>query len=284
MAPMRLLIDNGVVSASDFLEGDSRTQQLTWGPKAVSSTIAGFRRVKALSDPAQQREVNALFTVGRLLRERRLEIFTYTELMAEMWRRPRGREPILNAFGDCRPKRCLSALERSKFRNTVNIDEWFAKGDKRDRDKGRSVTDFNQVPYFQWLATLSERKVQFLVDHAASFRLTEFEIDSLRDLAWFQKLFKLLNSSEKHLPDCFHVWTARRNELDAFLSLEKALPRVIGQLKARSNLGFNLDLGVLRPSQLLELLGISAPDSVPVEFGRFYSYMEIFSLRDKVLQ
>lgn len=280
---MRVLIDNGVESSSDFLEGTQQVQEQRWGSKSISVNIAGFRRVKALNDPEQQREIDALFTIGRLVRESHLELFTYSELEAEMWRRPRGREPLLNAFGDCRSKSCESALERSKFRMTVNMNEWFAKGDKRDLNKGRPITDFNQVPYFAWLSTLTSAEIQLLTRQAAALRLTDFEVESLHDLTWFQKLFGALGGSEKHLPDCFHIWTARRNKIDVFLSIEKTLPRLIEELKSRRKLGIEINVEVLRPTSLLGLLNISAPDPVPVEFDRYYSYAEIFGLKRELL-
>lgn len=276
---MRVLVDNGVISSSDFLEGASHLQQLTWGPRTSTVTIAGFRRVQALRDAEQQREVDALFTVGRLAREGRIELFTYSELIAEMWRRPRGREPLLNAFTNCRPQQCPSAIERSRFRMTVNINEWFAKGGNEDRKRGRSATEFNQVPYFQWLAALTSSEIEAVMQRSDAFGLTDFEVESLNDLDWFQSLFRATGSVEKHLPDCFHLWTARRNGLDAFLSIEKTLPRLLDEIKGRRRIPVQVNVQVLRPTDLLSDMGISVPDRVPVEFDQFYSYMEISSLR-----
>ena len=43
-------------------------------------------------------------------------------------------------------------------------------------------------------------------------------------------------------------------------------------------------MAVLRPTELLRLLGIAEMDAVPVEPGRFYTYMEILAINGQLLQ
>jgi hypothetical protein len=201
---MKILVDNGVISGSDFLVGDSREQELKWGDLSARSAIAGFRRVDVDRDADQQREKDALFTIGRIAREGRVTLHTYSELMIEDWRGSRGRNPFVNAFEKCKFHQCQAAIERSKFRQTINMDEWLTKGGRRDREKGIAFSEFSQNAFFQWLTSLSFRDVTLLLSHANTLKLDDFEIASLRDLSWFQALSRALASSE-NLPDCFHI-------------------------------------------------------------------------------
>lgn len=279
---MKVLVDTGVISAADFLEGDSRIQELKWGKGVARTTIAGFRRIEPSHDPDQEREKDALFTIGRLARERYVELYTYIELNVEMWRRPRGRDPLLNAFLNCRIEQCPAPIERSKFRTTIDMKEWFAKGGKTDRGRGVPPSKFNQIPFFQWLSNLSSDEIATLASHSKQIGLDKFEVLSLHDLPWFQTLAHAFASPE-NLPDCFHIWTARRNGMDALLTLEKKLPRTVEQFKRRKQNAIDTGIAIVRPTELLGQLKLSV-DAVPVEPGRFYSYMEIFQIQDRLLK
>ncbi len=280
---MKVLVDTGVISSADFLVGDSRIQELKWGDGSARTTIAGFRRIDPSQDPDQQHEKDALFTIGRLAREGLIELYTYVELNVELWRRSRGRDPLLNAFIECRVQHCSAPVERSKFRTTIHMNEWIAKGGKADRGRGTPPSEFNQIPFFQWLANLSNDEIAALEHHAAQIGLDEFEVFSLHDFPWFQALARAFVSSE-NLPDCFHIWTARRNGMDALLTLEKKLPRTADQLKRRKQNPIDAGVAILRPTELLLQLGVTVPDTVPIEPGRFYSYMEIFQIQDRILE
>jgi hypothetical protein len=135
----------------------------------------------------------------------------------------------------------------------------------------------------EWLSSLSAADVAALLSVADKVGLDSFEIASLHDLDWFRKLSRAL-IGPKNLPDCFHLWTARRNHLDVFLTLEKKLPRTIVQIKGRSRGPIDAGVAVLRPTPLLQHLGVSELDAVPVESGRFYTYMEVFQIRDRLLK
>jgi len=280
---MKILVDTGVISGSDFLKGDTRIQELKWANTAVQSTIAGFRRVEPDHDADQQHEKDALFTIGRLAREELITLYKYNELTAEIGRRPRGREPILNALLQCPFQQCPAPVERSKFRATIDMSQWFAKGGKSDRGKGIPPSESSQIAFFQWLFALSLPERATLIDHSRLLGLDDFEIRSLQDLTWFQALARALVSSE-NLPDCFHIWTARRNGLEVFLTLEKKLPRTIVQIKKRNVRAIDIGVAVLRPTELLQLLGVAQIDTVPIDSGRFYTYMEILKIQDRLLK
>jgi hypothetical protein len=279
---VKVLIDNGIKSGSHFLVGASREQKLEWGGGSTTVSIAGFRRADLDKDPEQQCEKDALFTIGRLARAGAITLYSYSELEVEGWRGGSGRIPTAHPFSQCRFEQCPAAIERSKFRQTLNLSEWLAKGGKKDRKKGLPLSDFNQIPFFEWLASLLPEEVAVLEDHASILGLDEFETASLEDLSWFRSLSSLLNAED--LPDCFHLWTARRSGLDAFLTLEKKLWRSIEQIKNRRKKMVDLDVPVLRPTGLLHALGIDGVDPVPFSPERFYSYMEIFEIDRKLLR
>ena len=72
--------------------------------------------------------------------------------------------------------------------------------------------------------------------------------------------------------------------MDALLTLEKKLPRIADQLKRRKQNPIDASVAILRPTELLLQLGVTVPDTVPIEPGRFYSYMEIFQIQDRILE
>jgi hypothetical protein len=43
-------------------------------------------------------------------------------------------------------------------------------------------------------------------------------------------------------------------------------------------------VAIRRPTELLLQLGVTVPDAVPIEPGRFYSYFEIFQIQDRLLK
>jgi len=279
---MKILTDTGVISRSSILVGSSRQQALRWGKNVAYTTIAGFERVELQKDPDQQHEADALFTVGRLAREGKITVCTYSELVAEIWRGSMGRDPLVNAFVGCVFQNCASAIERSKFRQTVEMGEWFAKGGMKDRDHKVQFSHFSQMPYFEWLSLLSDDQKRQIESHASLFNLDDFELESLHDLDWYQNLTKLIPRKDD-LPDCFHLWTARRNDVDVFLTLEKKLPKIVQQLRGRHKNPIDFNVAVLRPTELLHRFGVAKIDPVPIDIGRFYTYAEVFQINDRLL-
>jgi hypothetical protein len=107
---MKVLLDNGVVSSSNFLVAASREQQVKWGKTVECISIDGFKRADLDHDPDQQREKDASFTIGRLVRAGRISLHTYSELSVENWRRGRGSEPLVELQDEILP-----LLVRSEF-------------------------------------------------------------------------------------------------------------------------------------------------------------------------
>jgi hypothetical protein len=112
-------------------------------------------------------------------------------------------------------------------------------------------------------------------------RLTQFEIDFLGDLEFFKSL-SVAALSDEALPECFHIWAARRNSIDVFLTLEKRLPRFVQQLESRGRNPLRTGVLVLRPTDLLGRFGVSECDEVPVQGDHFYAYMEVFRIMESL--
>ena len=111
-----------------------RGSRIEGPPKAYRARAERGLRVPD-EDTENQNQKNALFTVGRLIRERRIEAYDYVEISFE---RMRGRPPIqqFNALQNCKIHRCAPAVERSRFTQTINFRETIAKGGKKDRKAG----------------------------------------------------------------------------------------------------------------------------------------------------
>ncbi len=230
--------------------------------------ICRFRK-KIHDDPEHQKQIDALFTVGRLIRECKVNGFTYNELHFESIRGP-GQEPEFNAFSECTIERCTAPIERSKFFKTVSLSEYVSKGGKKDRKKGIPQTSFSQIAFIEWLLKLGSSDLDSAVKWAEEIGLTDFELESLNRIDWLRFVCERFASRENY-PDAFHLWAAERNGIDVFLTLEKKLPNKVQQIKSEKNANFRIGTEVLRPLEFLKNLGVSELDPVPVKPGRFYT-------------
>lgn len=121
---------------------------------------------------------------------------------------------------------------------------------------------------------MDERLTGQLLDLKTVLGLTDFEVDSLRNLKYFQMLCTV-GQSREHYPDMFHLWTAQRNCIDVFLTLERKLPEMANRAERSMKIGPQFSTKVLRPIAFLRLLGITRPDPVPLEPDRFYPFIEV---------
>jgi hypothetical protein len=110
----------------------------------------------------------------------------------------------------CSIRHCPPAVERSRFRQTINFGEHIAKGGKKDRVAGDSnpkaaadLGNANQFPFLEWLCTLTKGSVSAIINQAARIGLTTFEVQSLENIEWFQFLCQRSASPENYV-DVFH--------------------------------------------------------------------------------
>jgi len=179
--PMRILLDSGVFIHSEFAAPAVQEFSACWGDRNIVAPIHGFVRKPPDKNLEYQRQKDALFTIGRLIREGRIEAHVYNEILFERWR-GKGGFPVVNALKDCHLEPCRPALDRLKFRQTGNFMETISKGGKKDRRSDVESGTATQVAFLEWLCTLGKAHVNVLIQHAAQLRLAEFEIESLRKI------------------------------------------------------------------------------------------------------
>lgn len=269
---MRILMDNGIYIHSEFAEGAIKQTSECWGGTLIPP-VRGVIRKAPDKNADYQKQQETLFTVGRLIREGRIEAFDYWEIQCERWR---GTPEIqgFNALRGCDIRSCDPAIQRSKFRQTIDLTDVFSKGGRKDNKNGIELGQANQLAFLEWLCALDNKKIDSILSHAPLLGLTSFEVDSFKDIEYFQ-FFCERSGSRENYADVFHLWTAKRNGLDAFLTLETVLPNLVSRVKNEKVKGIEIGVEVLRPLDLLKKLGIEKPDPVPMDLDRFYHLHEL---------
>ena len=235
--------------------------------------VWGLTRKKPNPSATFQAEADSLFTIGRLIREGQIEACTYSELVHERMWQP-GYDPMVDALAECRLNRCPPAIERSRFQGG-SFPDFFRKGGKKDRKYG-ITSKISQIAFMQMLCGLDGERLSKSERLIAALKLTEFDVESLKGLKTFQRLCKLGNSPENY-PDIFHWWTAQRNHIDAFLTMDFTFSRIARQIAKSRGVKLEYPTEVLKPSELLAKLGISEPDPIPIPHGRFFTLTELWS-------
>jgi len=267
---IKVLLDNSIISAAEIAEYVTLERLEPWGNKKIPIPLVGYRK-KVSNNPVLQEQIDAIVTIGRLIREGKVSAYTYSELRTEALRRS-ATAKAFNSLAGCHINSCPAPIEQGKFRQTAKLSEAFAKGGKEDKKRNLNVGEFNQIPYFEWLIRLDERAIQYIFLHRNEIGLTEFEVESFRQLDWFKFICSRFGSSENY-PDAFHLWTAERNEIDVFLTLEKKLPNIVSQIRQSTNHKYQIGTSILRPIGFLQSMGISDRDEVPIKAGQFYDFM-----------
>jgi len=269
---MRILLDTGVLIHSEFAVHATKQVSVRWGNRNIAAPVHGFVRKAADQNLEYQRQKEALFTVGRLIREGRLKAYVYIEILFEKMR-GKGTFPVCDALKACDIQGCPAALERSKFVKTLDFWQMISKGGRKDRKPGVEPGTATQIAFLKWLCSLRKEAISALIEHAAQIGLDEFEVESLRNVHWFQFLCQRSGSSENYV-DIFHLWTAERNDCDAVLTFDKKLPNLMSRVGKEKVKKIEIRAQVLRPLDLLRKLGIGKPDPVPMDSDRFYDFFE----------
>lgn len=266
------MLDNGIFGHSQFAEAATGPQGPRWGTQSQHCQVSGIIRKKLDPDQDYQAQKDSLFTVGRLIRGGDIDAFSYSELRYEGLRRIIGVKEFA-ALAGCKVAACQPALNRSRFQSGDFL-TFARKGGKKDQKDGRAST-LGQIPFMEMLCSLSESSIRKLPEFSAVLGLTEFEIASIRNLRCFQQFCKISQSPE-NFPDMFHLWTAQRNRMDVFLTLEKRLPSIAKQIENSRDIAIEYPTKVLRPLEFLRSIGIERIDPVPIEPDRFYPLIDIW--------
>jgi hypothetical protein len=281
---MKLLLDTGIYIHSQLLEDVVRPKTFEWGGMTHTVVESGYRRRPASGKLERDRHIDALYTIGRLIRERKIIPYTYTEIRSELVRGT-ALNPRLNRFSGIRIEKCFAPIERSKFDVTLDHREYLSKGGEKDRKAGKVSNGFTQIDFFERLNALSANDIQIIKDSYSQgmvpfCELTQFELESLDNLSWFQYLCNTSGNKEDY-PDVFHIWTAERNNLDGILALDDPLCDLIKRVKAEKGPSISISIDAFKPLELLEKMGITELDPIPVDRRDFYSVCEIMMLADK---
>jgi hypothetical protein len=270
---MRILLDNGIFSHSEFAESAVRQTSVRWGNTDCVSAVHGVVRKAPDKNVKYQKQKEALFTVGRLIRTGLIEAYSYSEIKWERLRDKIGLG-VCNALRGCRIHSCRPPVNRLRLRKTVDLTDAISKGGKKDTKAGVALGSANQLAFLKWLCARTKGDIELLTSDAALIGLSEFEIESLRNVQWFQFLCDRSGSAENYV-DVFHLWTAERNGLDALLTLDNGLTNLVSRVRSEKNKTVAIRTDVLRPLDLLRTLGIDEPDPVPLEADRFYYLHEV---------
>lgn len=270
---MRILLDNGIFIHSEFAEECFKRVAINWGGTMQTSEVHGLARKPPDQNAEYQEQKEALFALGRLIREGKIEAFDYWEIRCERFRGTPSNQ-VWNALRGCKIHDCSPAIRRSIFSRSIYFDDVIAKGGKEDVKRGVELRGASQIAFFKRLAAWTIPQINVLISHAPTLQFTQFEIDSLKGIEYFQFLCQRSGSIENY-PDIFHLWTAERNGLDAILTLDGKLPRLVSRVKKEKKRRFEIRTEVLKPIELLPRFGINKPDSVPVDANRFYHWHEV---------
>jgi hypothetical protein len=80
---MKVLLDNGIFTHSEFAELTRRRLSVNFGGTDHSVEIHGVMRKPPDGKADYQRQIDSLFTVGRLIRSGQIEAYSYLEVDCE---------------------------------------------------------------------------------------------------------------------------------------------------------------------------------------------------------
>jgi len=149
---MRVMLDNSIPGHSQLCDWAMGPQGPLFGAQSHCEVL-GVARKKPHDDAAFQTQVDSLFTIGRLIREKRIEAFTYGELRCESMQQFIG-DPMLDALAECEIKTCPPAIERSASSEAA-ISRSQERATRRIEKRGLDAR-LSQIAFIQMLCELGE--------------------------------------------------------------------------------------------------------------------------------
>lgn len=248
--PLKVFLDNCIVSVSDTMQCVKERFPLNRGDSVQWVEVVGYMR-KPLPDPKDQwkrKEIECLPTIGRVAREGRIALFTYSELRSEGWKRS-GSFPantIGNIFSGVPINYVDAAVERS----------YFSQAESSEYLKTEHV-----IKYCKWLMTPGIEKI---ADRLSCNPVYPMQLlNNLRNAQRFRDLCRGL--AEKQYPDALHLWTAEASGSSIFLTIDGKFIRAMTQSKK-----IDLPCKPAPPSELLNILKIKNKDPFEFDEDKFY--------------
>lgn len=266
--PTKVLLDHSIVTHASRMRWVNKPLDDPHG-QFFANPLLGAERIAPFSDPAWEAEAEAIYTVGTLIRERKVEAVSSMELKWEAFRDYLG-SPPLDALHGCDIGMVPNAIERGKFVGAL-LEKFVKKGGKKDGDDGENRA--SQIAFFKWLNKLGPDAIAKILETRGRRNLTDFECESFEDLGWFRALSDRLRSDE-NLPDAFHLWTAKRNRIEVFLTLDRKLINHAATIEKEKS-GFRLGVKVRSPIHFLQDEGVARPAPYPCVIGQFYTFLDI---------
>jgi len=157
----------------------------------------------------RQMQMEALPTIARLCRENRVKLCGSTELSLEAMKGTfRGGNVTGDLLEGVKLDHVPCAIDRSKFQQ-MDLEKYIEK---------TTVVEFCKLLLRLDCSALAESSWPV-------GRLTEPEVTNVRNLERFRELCATLDESQ--YPDALHLWTAEVNELDYFLTADRAFINVM---------------------------------------------------------
>lgn len=245
-----VFIDNCVVSLSETMQSAFKEEKVIIDEKRFAVKIVGYERKPTPISNEQWKlnQINCLPTIGKIAREEKIKLFTYSELTHAAWKRPNSFPGNIlgNIFADVKFEHVDAAVERSYFFQ-MEPSEYF------------SNEQF--IKFCKWIL---HPNIEDLAERLENNDLyPAFLIQNLKNVQRFRNLCRGL--SERQYIDAFHLWTAEVNKAQYFLTTDRKFIRVMTQTK-------NIDLPceLLSPSKLLYRLNIS--DLKPFKYSKNQFY------------
>jgi len=249
-SPLKVFVDNCILSVSDTMQGAKKQFPLNWASSVQWVDVVGYMRkpLPNSKDQWKRKEIECLPTIGRIAREGKISLFTYFELLSEGWKRS-GSFPansIGNIFSGVSINHVDAAVERSYF---------------FQMELGQFIQTEKVIEYCKWLMTPGIEKLADRLSGNPDYPL--WLLNNLRNVQRFRDLCHGL--AEKQYPDALHLWSAEVNGSNLFLTIDGKFIRAMTKSK-----NINLPCKPVSPAELLDILKIEDKDPFEFREGQFY--------------
>lgn len=245
--PIRILVDNCILSHSEMLEGAKLTKYDDEGK--MKAEWLGYipKDLPHDKEPWLSEEIEWLPTIAKKAGVNDIQLYSYPELRNESWHRS-----VINkigfVFADIEIKEVESAVERS----------YFQQSDLSLHLKKERIIDF-----YKSLLNFDPSKADF--DSPMFKRLPPDMVTNLKNIERFKTICK--DISDNQLLDAFHLWSAETNNMDYFLTVDKKFIRVMTQSKS-----IDLPCPPISPSQLMDKLNEDKKTPFKYQKGEFIDF------------
>lgn len=254
MKALKLLVDRNIENHALRAEGAIQTQTLQWGPHTVTNDVHGYRAKELPKDKWLRRQIESLPTIARMSRDGEIVLYTSVELKFEAFNASRGWQGYVgDLFRDIKFEDVPAAIERSYFWQTEDLATY--------------SSGVGQAGWYKdFLLKIDEHKMLAAFDEHRP--LPNFDRANLLNLGRYREICANLDTDD-HIRDAFHLWTAEANKLDFFLTADK---KFINKMTLSTKI--DLPTPPICPEALLEHLGVSEPDPMPLSGREFRNLLQ----------